>query len=161
MRSFLRTLVKPDYDDNPEKSEIAQAANILQIGEFQLIQLAYQQWFGEEVQEKDLDRMFSSYMLYHEVTPWMRHYAREIIDGYESGGVDIDDPDFHRYDHVYITKVRNGHRRFLGACVFLAAMLIGSLWLSGLRTEDGGGSRFPPYFTAEELKQSDTGVSIR
>ena len=49
MNGLLKTLIKPDWDDNPKRSEIIQAANLIQIGEFQLIQLAYKAWY-----EKDL-----------------------------------------------------------------------------------------------------------
>ena len=38
MSGLLKTLIKPDWDDNPKRSEILHAANLLQIGEFQLIQ---------------------------------------------------------------------------------------------------------------------------
>ena len=41
MGGFFHTLIKPDHDDDPEQGVIAEAANILQIGEFQLLQLAY------------------------------------------------------------------------------------------------------------------------
>ena len=41
MQGFFKTLVKPDWDDNPKRTEIIHAANLLQVGEFQLIQLAY------------------------------------------------------------------------------------------------------------------------
>ena len=37
MNGLLKTLVKPDWDDNPKRSEILEAANLLQIGEFQFI----------------------------------------------------------------------------------------------------------------------------
>ena len=40
MNGLLKTLIKPDWDDNSKRSEILYAANILQIGEFQLIQFA-------------------------------------------------------------------------------------------------------------------------
>ena len=50
MNGLLKTLIKPDWDDNPKRSEILNAANLLQIGEFQLIQLAYKVWYKEKVQ---------------------------------------------------------------------------------------------------------------
>ena len=37
MSNLLKTLLKPDWEDNPKRSEIIQAANLIQIGEFQLI----------------------------------------------------------------------------------------------------------------------------
>ena len=48
MNGLLKTLVKPDWDDDPKRSEILYAANLLQIGEFQLIQLAYKVWYGKK-----------------------------------------------------------------------------------------------------------------
>ena len=51
MNGLLRTLMKPDWDDNPKRSEILYAANLLQIGEFQLIQLAYNIWFKKNCQK--------------------------------------------------------------------------------------------------------------
>ena len=38
MDGLLKTLIKPDWDDNPKRSEILHAANLLHIGEFQLVQ---------------------------------------------------------------------------------------------------------------------------
>ena len=43
--------MKPDWDDDPKRSEIRYAANLLQIGEFQLIQLAYNIWFKKNCQK--------------------------------------------------------------------------------------------------------------
>ena len=41
MNGLLKTLVKPDWDDSPKRTEILNAANLLQVGEFQLIQLEH------------------------------------------------------------------------------------------------------------------------
>ena len=54
MHGLLKTLVKPDWDDNPKRSEILHAANLLQIGEFQFIQLAYKVWYKENLPEKKI-----------------------------------------------------------------------------------------------------------
>jgi hypothetical protein len=51
MNGLLRTLVKPDWDDSPKRSEVLNAANLLQIGEFQLIQLAYKAWYRKNFQK--------------------------------------------------------------------------------------------------------------
>ena len=48
MNGFVKTLIKPDWDDNPKRSEILHAANLLHIGEFQLIQLAYKVWYKKD-----------------------------------------------------------------------------------------------------------------
>jgi len=38
MNSLLKTLIKPDWDENSKRSLIIEAANLVQVGEFQLIQ---------------------------------------------------------------------------------------------------------------------------
>ena len=53
MNGLLKTLVKPDWDDNPKRSRNSSyAANLLQIGEFQLIQLAYKIWYKEDLSRR-------------------------------------------------------------------------------------------------------------
>ena len=59
MNGLLRTLVKPDWDDNPKRSEILHAANLLHIGEFQLVQLAYKSWYNENLPEDRINKIFS------------------------------------------------------------------------------------------------------
>ena len=34
MNGFFKTLIKPDWDDDPKRSEVVYAANLLQVGEF-------------------------------------------------------------------------------------------------------------------------------
>ena len=62
MNGFLKTLAKPDWDDNPKRSEIISAANLIQVGEFQLIQLAYKAWYKIALPEEKVDKIFSEYM---------------------------------------------------------------------------------------------------
>ena len=59
MNGLIKTLIKPDWDDNPKRSEILLAANLLQIGEFQLIQLAYKSWYKKELPEEKINKIFS------------------------------------------------------------------------------------------------------
>ena len=148
MQKFFQTLINPDHDDDPERSLITNAANILQIGEFQLLQLAYNEWHGSEVSGPELDQLFGDYMLRQRVTHWMRHYARNIVDLYASGNLDIDAPDYHRYDHTY--HHQHGRRKFITAVAFLTVAIFGSILLSYLSIQHSG-SVFPPYFDSKEL----------
>ena len=59
MNSLLKTLIKPDWDDSPKRSEIIEAANLIQIGEFQLIQLAYKEWYNENLPEDKINIIFN------------------------------------------------------------------------------------------------------
>ena len=62
MNGLLKTLIKPDWDDDPKRSEILHAANLLQIGEFQLMQLAYKVWYNENLPENKINMIFSEHM---------------------------------------------------------------------------------------------------
>ena len=69
MNKFFKTLMHPDQEDEEgdERAEVAKAANILQIGEFQLLQLAYHAWFDEDLPKVMVDKLFIDYMLRDEV----------------------------------------------------------------------------------------------
>ena len=61
--NFFDTLIHPDREENLQRSEVARAANLLQVGEFQLLQLAYEAWFGHEMSARECDRLFGEYMM--------------------------------------------------------------------------------------------------
>ena len=63
MNGLIKTLIKPDWDDSPKRSEILHAANLLQIGEFQLIQLAYKVWYNEDLPEEKINKIFFTAVL--------------------------------------------------------------------------------------------------
>jgi hypothetical protein len=152
MSNFFQTLMRPDREESVERAEVARAANLLQIGEFQLLQLAYHEWHGEDVATEAIDRLFKTYMLENEVPHWARHYARRIIALDTAGKLDDREPHYHRYDVNFHTHVPNGVRQF---CVVAAAVTIcigGALWISYLAT-GGNTALLPPYFEEHELKQ--------
>ena len=62
MNGLLKTLIRPDWDDDPKRSEILHAANLLQIGEFQLMQLAYKVWYNEDLPENKINKIFNEHM---------------------------------------------------------------------------------------------------
>ena len=62
MNGLLKTLIRSDWDDDPKRSEILHAANLLQIGEFQLIQLAYKVWYNEDLPENKINKIFNEHM---------------------------------------------------------------------------------------------------
>ncbi len=77
--NLWETLLHPDKEEleNPERRVIADAANILQVGEFQLLQLAYRDWFCEDLPEDQADGLFQSYMV-HGVVPLGRAITAAI-----------------------------------------------------------------------------------
>lgn len=152
MKNFFRTLLRPDREDiSREADEIAQAANILQVGEFQLLQLAYEDWYGEELPEALTDRLFADYMLRKQVPHWARHYARRIVDWNTRGILDADNRDYHRYDRAYSNTAPGGLRRFCIATAVLVIFVGGTLWVGHLATDGRSASILPPYFDNTEL----------
>jgi hypothetical protein len=67
MNGLLKTLIRSDWDDDPKRSEILHAANLLQIGEFQLMQLAYKVWYNEDLPENKINKIFSEHMFIRRV----------------------------------------------------------------------------------------------
>ncbi|MCZ6741175.1 MAG: hypothetical protein O7D27_03320 [Alphaproteobacteria bacterium] len=149
--SLLQTLLKPDHDEHPERTEVARAANLLQIGEFQLLQLAYHDWHGEDVGPEDINRLFRSYMLESVVPHWARHYARRIMALDADGILDDREPHYHRYDVNVRTNISHGVRQFCLVVVVVTICIGGALWISYLAT-GGNTALLPPYFEEHELK---------
>ena len=113
MNGLLKTLVKPDWDDNPKRSEILYAANILQIGEFQLIQLAYKVWFREDLPENKINKIFEEYMIRGIIPIWVTYYAKDIIKLDNANVLNSYDEKYHVYDHefgeyIYDDKIEEG-----------------------------------------------------
>lgn len=146
------TLLRPDREEaqNPERSEVGRAANLLQVGEFQLLQLAYREWHGKDLPPEIVDRLFHDYMLRGEVPHWARHYARQINRLGEGGALDENDPRYHRYDQAYGEPVPQGLARFIFAVGCIGLCLGGGIWMAD-RVATNAVTMLPPYFDANEL----------
>lgn len=155
MNKFFKTLMHPDQEDEEgdERAEVAKAANILQIGEFQLLQLAYHAWFDEDLPKVMVDKLFIDYMLRDEVPYWARQYARRILRDDPKGLINANDPAYHRYDHDYVTHVPQGVKRFTLAALLLFAIVAGGIWMSD-RVAHQSGAVLPPYFDDKDLPKS-------
>jgi len=150
MRDLFKTLWRPDREEDQAQSIVAQAANILQVGEFQLLQLAYFDWHGEEMPRTLLDLVFRRYMLGGHIPHWARNYARRVLFLATKGAVNDNDPFFHRYDHDYVTHIPNGVRKFIMASFIIVALLVTGVALSVVTVKEGT-TILPPYFDRDEL----------
>ncbi len=153
MINFIKTLIRPDQEEDPERTVVARAANILQVGEFQLMQLAYHDWYGQELPAALCDQLFQAYMLRDEIPTWARHYARRIIDFEDRGLIDCNDAYYHRYDREYVTHVPQGVRQFTVVSVILASILVLGVVIGELAAGEGG-SMLPPYFDQRDFPTS-------
>ncbi len=111
MNGLLKTLIKPDWDENPKRSEILHAANLLQVGEFQLIQLAYKVWYKENLPEDKINNIFSEYMITGIIPIWVTAYARDILKLDKANVLDSYNEKYHVYDHEFGTYIYDNRQR--------------------------------------------------
>ncbi len=153
--NFFSTLLHPDREELEMKDRmiVSSAANTLQVGEFQLLQLAYQEWFGEDLPEAMVTQVFTAYMLRNEVPHWARHYARLILMREEQGTLAENDARYHRYDHDYHTSVPRGIQQFCLVTGLLTLALVSSIVVANKAVVQPT-SLLPPYFERGELRRA-------
>ena len=165
MNGFLRTLVKPDWDDNPKRSEILHAANLLHVGEFQLVQLAYKSWYNENLPEDKINKIFSEYMVTGIIPIWVTHYANDILKLNKANVLDSFNDKYHVYDHEfgkYISTERQRKRRGIFYALIIGMVFVASHYMAINYVEDEGSASFyPPYIEKRvvypELYKKDSG----
>ena len=149
MDGLLKTLIKPDWDDNPKRSEILQAANLLHIGEFQLVQLAYKSWYNENLPEDRINKIFSEYMVTGIIPVWVTHYAQDILKLNKANVLDSFNDKYHVYDHEfgkYISTEKQRKRRGIFYALIIGMVFIASHYMAINYVEDEGSASFyPPY----------------
>ena len=111
MNGLIKTLIKPDWNDNPKRSEILDAANLLQIGEFQLIQLAHKVWYQKELPESKINKIFSEYMITGIIPIWASYYAKDIIKLDDANLLNSYDKKYHVYDHEFGEYIQDDKQR--------------------------------------------------
>ena len=149
MNGFLRTLVKPDWDDNPKRSEILHAANLLHVGEFQLVQLAYKSWYNENLPEDKINKIFSEYMVTGIIPIWVTHYANDILKLNKANVLDSFNDKYHVYDHEfgkYISTERQRKRRGIFYALIIGMVFVASHYMAINYVEvEGSAGFYPPY----------------
>ena len=149
MNGLLKTLVKPDWDDNPKRSEILHAANLLHVGEFQLIQLAYKVWYKQDLPEEKINKIFSDYMVTGIIHIWVTYYARDIIKLDSVKKLNSYADKYHIYDHEfgkYIDNEKQRRRRGIFYASIIAFVFIASHYMAANYVSiEEPADLFPPY----------------
>jgi len=149
MNGLLKTLIKPDWNENSKRSEILHAANLLQIGEFQLIQLAYKVWYGENLPEDKINKLFSEYMITGIIPIWVTYYARDILKLDSANKLDSYSEKYHVYDHEfgkYIYNEKQRRRRGVLYAIIILFVFIASHYMAINYVDDQESASFyPPY----------------
>ena len=149
MDGLLKTLIKPDWDDNPKRTNILHAANLLHIGEFQLIQLAFKAWYNEDLPEDKINKIFSEYMVTGIIPIWVTHYAQDILKLSKVNVLDSFNDKYHVYDHEfgkYISTEKQRKRRGIFYAIIIGIVFIGSHFMAINYVDiEKSASFYPPY----------------
>ena len=149
MNGLIKTLIKPDWDDNPKRSEILLAANLLHVGEFQLIQLSYKSWYNEDLPEDKINKIFSEYMVTGIIPIWVTHYAQDILKLNKANVLDSFNDKYHVYDHEfgeYISTEKQRKRHGIFYTLIVGIVFIASHYMAINYVEDEESASFyPPY----------------
>jgi hypothetical protein len=147
MNGLLKTLIKPDWDDNPKRSEIIQAANLIQIGEFQLIQLAYKSWYEEDLPEDKISIIFKEYMVAGVIPIWVTYYAKDIIKLDKANILDSYNKKYHVYDNEfgqYISDEKQRKTRGILYTILIGFVFVASHYIA-IKSVDQPAGFYPPY----------------
>ena len=147
MNGLIKTLIKPDWDNNPKRSLIIQAANLIQIGEFQLIQLAYKSWYGNDLPEEKINIIFKEYMVTGIIPIWVTYYAKDIIKLDKANVLDSYNEKYHIYDHEFgqdISNEKQRKSRGIFYAIIIGFVFIASHYMAINNVEEPAGF-FPPY----------------
>ena len=147
MNGLLKTLIKPDWEENPKRSEVIHAANLIQIGEFQLIQLAYKDWYNEELHENKINNIFNEYMLTGIIPIWVTEYAQTIIKLEKANVLDYYNDKYHVYDHEFgkhISDEKQRKSRGIFYTILIGFVFVASHYLAINNVDEAAGF-YPPY----------------
>ena len=66
---------------------IGLTASILATSETRLFELAYQEWYGQAPQQRELERVFLAYLFDGEVPCWVRGFTRQTLQLCDEAGM--------------------------------------------------------------------------
>ena len=145
---MLKIFYDLDEMDNIESNILAEAANRLDVGEFQIFQLAYEAWYGGELDPQRLEAIFFDYLINNMIPPRARHYARNIIAQDDAGELDYRDPNYHRFDakSMSVNSKRAGWL-IIGTVFLVVIAFFGSImFLLQGKSYDDFPCQFPPCY---------------
>ena len=64
---------------SPSVAHVAEAAEVLAIGEYEQFGLAHRWWYESSCDDARLNRLFGEYLVSESVPPWVRHYCRRVL----------------------------------------------------------------------------------
>lgn len=71
--------------------DVTAAAEALHIKEFPFFRVAFDWWFGRTAEDREIERLFVSYLKTERAPHWVRQFAREILNRRAQGRLDPSD----------------------------------------------------------------------
>ena len=62
-----------------DSRQVVSAANVLNVTEFRLFELAYREWYGCVGKEVELEKLYALYWFTGLAPDWVRHYSRHVL----------------------------------------------------------------------------------
>jgi hypothetical protein len=77
-----------EHEVPQDTRDVLSASAALEITEFELFTLAYVRWYGHPAQTDRMEAYYTPYMFGGRVPPWVRQYARDVIEQAHAGRLD-------------------------------------------------------------------------
>jgi hypothetical protein len=78
---------KKNISDETDAEQVVYTATVLNVSEFRLFELAYQDWFGETGAEASLEAAYMAYVVCGTTPIWVRNYARKTLQLCDEAGM--------------------------------------------------------------------------
>lgn len=105
---------------SPAIGQVAEAAEVLAIGEFELFALAHRWWFDTPCNDAELSHTFGEFLVRERVPPWVRHYCRRVLILAAVG--QLDPKDF-GVERPSVRRLSASEQRFASLVMLLAFFL--------------------------------------
>ena len=80
-----------DFLIDDETKLIGFISAILQISEYELFRIAYQNWFNRPIPEKRLDILFKDYLANNSTPYWVNDFVRKAHEDFKAGKLNYKD----------------------------------------------------------------------
>ena len=80
-----------DFLIDDETKLIGFISAVLQISEYELFRIAYQNWFNRPIQEKRLDILFKDYLADNSTPYWVNDFVRKAHEDFKAGKLNYKD----------------------------------------------------------------------
>ncbi len=80
-----------DFLIDDETKLIGFISAVLQISEYELFRIAYQNWFNRPIPEKRLDILFKDYLANNSTPYWVNDFARKAHEDFKAGKLNYKD----------------------------------------------------------------------